>query len=140
MTAPVWAEGTPKPKPRPDAAAMQAGQGSPAGAYLAAKDALAQGDYAAAVGWFAQALALDPANPALLDGAVTVRLAVGDVTGAAQAARGRRLIMHWQADLCQSIRTWGIPIVWQPPRLADSLPAAKTARYSPWQLCHRLRF
>jgi Flp pilus assembly protein TadD len=87
MALPAWAEGTPKPKPRPDATAVRPVEGSPAGAYLAAKDALAQSDYAAAVGWFAQALALDPANPGLLDGAVTVRMAVGDIAGASQAAR-----------------------------------------------------
>lgn len=58
-----------------------------AGAYLAARSASAGNDFAGAVEWYGKALALDPANLQLLDGAVTARLSVGDIAGAADAAR-----------------------------------------------------
>lgn len=78
---------TPRPKPRPDVVAAQGLPDSPSGLYLAARLASSQNDIAAAVDLFARALALDPTNPALLDGAVTARLSAGDLDGAAQAAR-----------------------------------------------------
>jgi Flp pilus assembly protein TadD len=78
---------TQKPKPRPDPATLQTEPDSPAGIYLAARLASAQNDIAAAVDLYARALALDPGNPALLDGAVTARLSAGDLDGAATAAR-----------------------------------------------------
>lgn len=77
-----------RPRPRPNADVVRAaGTDSPAGAYLAARAASASNDFAAAVTLFQRALALDPANPALLDGAIVARLATGDIAGAAQAAR-----------------------------------------------------
>lgn len=85
----VWGE-TQRPKPRPDpAAAADAGQGgaTAAGAYLAARAALSQNDFAAAVGLYQRALDLDPTNAALLDGAVATRLATGDIAGASAPAR-----------------------------------------------------
>ena len=78
---------TQKPKARPDPAAVQIEPDSAAGIYLAARLASAQNDIAAAVDLYARALALDPGNPALLDGAVTARLSSGDLDGAASAAR-----------------------------------------------------
>ena len=78
---------TQKPKARPDPATAQTMPDSAAGIYLAARFASAQNDIAAAVDLYARALALDPANPALLDGAVTARLSSGDLDGAATAAR-----------------------------------------------------
>ena len=78
---------TPKPKARPEPAAVQGLPDSPAGIYLAARLASSQNDIEAAVDLYARALALDPANTALLDGAVTARLSSGDLDGAATAAR-----------------------------------------------------
>lgn len=76
-----------KPRPRPDAAALAQSAESPFGTYLAARLADDSHDYATAVTLSARALALDPANRTLLDIAVTSRMAVGDVAGAAEAAR-----------------------------------------------------
>ena len=78
---------TPRPRPRPGPEALRPVEDSPAGAYLAARQASAQNDFAAAVPLYARALALDPGNHALLDGAIAARLATGDVAGASQAAR-----------------------------------------------------
>jgi tetratricopeptide (TPR) repeat protein len=59
-----------------------------AGAYLAARVAEAQDDYAAAAGWFARALVADGGNPDLMVGAARAQLALGDVAVARDAARG----------------------------------------------------
>ena len=58
-----------------------------AGAYLSAHLAAAENDYAAAATWFDRALLADPTNPDLLDGAIAAKLALGDIDGAAAAAR-----------------------------------------------------
>jgi len=60
---------------------------SSAGAYLAAGVASAEADYAAAVDWYGRALADDPANPALLEGAVLAQIGVGNMEQAAQMAQ-----------------------------------------------------
>ena len=60
---------------------------SNAGAYLAAGVASAEADYAAAVDWYGRALADDPANPALLEGAVLAQIGVGNMEQAAQMAQ-----------------------------------------------------
>ena len=58
-----------------------------AGAYLAARQATADNDFSAAVLWHDKALQADPTNPALLEGAVTAHLAMGDIPGAATYGR-----------------------------------------------------
>ena len=55
----------------------------PAGAYLAARQATAQNDFAAASVWYDTALLADPANPAMLTSALTANLALGNVDKAA---------------------------------------------------------
>ena len=58
-----------------------------AGAYLAARQAVSVHDFAEAARWFDIALKADPKNPDLLEGAVTTRLALGDIEGAAKLAQ-----------------------------------------------------
>jgi len=69
-------------------AISQAGPQASAGAYLAARSAMAENDFPAAVDWFTQALAADPANPDLLESAIAAELAMGalDKAGALAAA------------------------------------------------------
>lgn len=66
---------------------LAAGDEGDAGAYLAARQAQASGDYAAAAQYFAQALVADPTNVTLLEGAVVSQIALGDFDMAAQIAR-----------------------------------------------------
>lgn len=61
-----------------------------AGAYLAARQASTDNDFAAAVLWHDKALRADPTNIALLEGSVTARLALGDIAGA--SANGKALL------------------------------------------------
>jgi len=56
-----------------------------AGAYLAARQADTDHDFAAAVEWYGKVLLADPANPALLERAITNDLALGAVDKAAQS-------------------------------------------------------
>ncbi|MFQ5624745.1 MAG: tetratricopeptide repeat protein [Paracoccaceae bacterium] len=58
-----------------------------AGPYLAAIEADARNDYAAAARFYPKALVADPGNPRLLRGTLTSFVAKGDVTGAAAIAR-----------------------------------------------------
>ncbi len=58
-----------------------------AGAYLAARLASAASDYRAGLGWYDRALATDPDNMVLLDGAVLASIGVGEVGKAAVLAR-----------------------------------------------------
>ena len=58
-----------------------------AGAYLAARHAAADNDFAAAATWYDKALLADPANPVLLEGDVTAWLALGDVDKAATSGQ-----------------------------------------------------
>ena len=60
------------------------------GAYLAARQAATDNDFAASVLWHDRALQIDPTNLALLEGAISARLAVGDITGA--AANGQTML------------------------------------------------
>ncbi len=60
---------------------------SGSGAYLAAAVAAAESDYAAAADWYGRALASDPSNPALLEGAVLAQIAIGQMDQAAQTAK-----------------------------------------------------
>lgn len=65
------------------AAAPQSGAADGlSGPYLAAIDADMQNDYAAAATWYAQALARDPGNIAMMQNAAVARVAAGDVAGA----------------------------------------------------------
>jgi len=59
----------------------------PSGAYLAAQHARKNGDFAAAVQYYAQALARDPGNPAILENATFAYLALGQVDQAVAIAR-----------------------------------------------------
>ncbi len=58
-----------------------------AGAYLAARAASAQDDFAMAAHWYGVALQADPENPDLLQGAVVANVALGDLPAAAKLAR-----------------------------------------------------
>ena len=68
----------------PHTAAAESDQ---AGAYLAARQAATANDFAAAAQWHDKALLADPTNAALLEGAVTARLALGDIAAAATSGR-----------------------------------------------------
>ena len=74
---------TPAPATNPAAADLP----DTAGAYLAARQATTVHDFAEAARWFDVALQVDPQNSQLLEGAVTTRLALGDVAAAAKLAR-----------------------------------------------------
>jgi tetratricopeptide (TPR) repeat protein len=58
-----------------------------AGAYLAARSAASQNDFALAAQWYGVALQADPTNPDLLEGALVSNVALGDVEAAAKQAR-----------------------------------------------------
>jgi tetratricopeptide (TPR) repeat protein len=57
------------------------------GAYLAARQARYNHDYAAAAQYFTQALTKDPSNPAMLESAVVAFMALGDIDRAIPVAR-----------------------------------------------------
>jgi tetratricopeptide (TPR) repeat protein len=78
----AWAESS-----APKAVAEEDMSVSAAGAYLAAQVAASESDYAAAVEWYGRALGGDPANPALLDGAVLANIGTGNMELAAKLAR-----------------------------------------------------
>ena len=59
----------------------------PSGAYLAARQARYQGDFAAAAQYYAQVLAKDPSNPAILENATVAYLALGQLDRAVAIAR-----------------------------------------------------
>lgn len=59
----------------------------PSGAYLAARQARITGDFAAAAQYYAQALAKDPSNPAMLEDATIAYLALGQLDRAVAIAR-----------------------------------------------------
>ena len=69
------------------AAAPAAAADGVAGPYLAGRAAAAYYDYQAAVGSFSQALASDPANPALMESTVLADIGVGDFSAAEDLAR-----------------------------------------------------
>lgn len=80
-----------------------------AGAYLAARQAASQRDFAASAFWHEKALETDPDNPLLLEGAVVARLAMGEMDKA--AALGERLLkggarnqLAWLAVLAGKVR------------------------------------
>lgn len=56
------------------------------GAFLAAKIAAQNSDYASAANWYSRALLADPGNPSLLEGAVISNLALGEIGPAARLA------------------------------------------------------
>ena len=58
-----------------------------AGAYLAARAAAAQNDFALAAQWYGVALQADPTNPDLLQGALVADVALADMPSAAKRAR-----------------------------------------------------
>jgi tetratricopeptide (TPR) repeat protein len=62
-------------------------QGLDAGAFLAARSAAVENDYAQSVLWHGRALIADPENPRLLEGMVISQMAMGDFDAAADAAR-----------------------------------------------------
>ena len=86
-SGPLLAGTTATPAPTPRVAETVAALPDTAGAYLAARQAMTTHDFAEAVRWFDVALQVDATKPELLEGAVTARLALGDVTGAAKLAR-----------------------------------------------------
>ncbi|AWD22049.1 tetratricopeptide repeat protein [Pseudogemmobacter blasticus] len=69
----------------PGLAQDQVQDGDP-GAYLAARNAEANGDFRAAAAWYARAALSDPDNPAVLDGAMFANLSLGKIDLAAQVA------------------------------------------------------
>lgn len=66
---------------------MPAAAQEPSGAYLAARQARAVGDFSAAAKYYAQALTLDPSNPSLLENATVAYLALGQIDRAIAVAR-----------------------------------------------------
>ncbi len=58
-----------------------------AGAYLAARQASYDNDFKAAARYFAQAIAVDTSNPALLENAIIAYMSLGDIDRAAPLAR-----------------------------------------------------
>lgn len=86
LAGPSLAGTTAKDAAKETGAAAVADQPDSAGAYLAARQAVTAHDFAAAAQWFDVALKADPQNPALMEGAVTAHLALGDVDGAAKLA------------------------------------------------------
>lgn len=58
-----------------------------AGPYLAARQASENSDYAAAAGYYADALAHDPGNPTLMEASVLSDLALGDIAAALPIAK-----------------------------------------------------
>lgn len=90
LASPLAAEepatATPDPAPKETPAPAQPN----AGAYLAARVASAEGDYAAAGYWFNQALQADPDNPLLLEGATIGAMGQGLFDEAAKT--GERLL------------------------------------------------
>ena len=70
----------------PDTNADQIVEPGDAGAYLAARSAAAQNNFAEAARWFARALESDPDNPGLLEGAVLSFIGIGDFAKSAEAA------------------------------------------------------
>ena len=71
----------------PLTAGAEAQATSRAGAYLAARQAATGNDFAASALWHDKALAADPSNPTLLEGAVASHLALGDIDAAARYGR-----------------------------------------------------
>ena len=61
-----------------------------AGAYLAARVAGSNDDYREAATWFTRALIADPGNTALMDGAITAQIAVGNLDAALAVAQRMR--------------------------------------------------
>lgn len=68
------------------AVAVPAVAQDPSGAYLAARQARATGDFSAAAKYYAQALTLDSSNPALLENATVAYLALGQIDRAIAVA------------------------------------------------------
>lgn len=56
------------------------------GAYLAARVAAAHTEYREAAAWYTRALMADPSNPALMEGAITAHLSLGNLDAAAAVA------------------------------------------------------
>ncbi|MFN4204299.1 MAG: tetratricopeptide repeat protein [Tabrizicola sp.] len=71
-------------------APLQAEDDINTGAYLAARIAERENDFRAAAGWYAQAIAADPGNPALLDGAMLADIGLGKFAAAIELAAMRR--------------------------------------------------
>ncbi|NHB76636.1 tetratricopeptide repeat protein [Rhodobacter calidifons] len=71
-------------------APLQAEDDINSGAYLAARIAERENDFRAAFGWYAQAMASDPGNPALLDGAILAGIGSGDIVPTIELAAIRR--------------------------------------------------
>ena len=83
LSAPGAGRAEVAPPERPDEADVDVG------AYLAARNAEAHGDFSAAARWFDAALARDPDNPLLLDGSILAHLDLGEIDEAAEAAERR---------------------------------------------------
>ena len=91
---------------------VQGAAQTPSGAYLAAQNARAQGDFAAAAQYYAQALTRDPGNPAMLENAAFAYMALGEVDRAVAVAR------KMEADGAPS-RIAHIPLIVAEARDAD---------------------
>jgi tetratricopeptide (TPR) repeat protein len=74
-----------------------------AGAYLAARAASSGKDYAAAARYYQRALALDPANAALLEGAVVALMGLGDLDAAAPVARRLREVTGGRSSVAELV-------------------------------------
>lgn len=83
-----WAETASQPaEPAVSEAAEDAGVDPAAGAYLAARQASIDSDFAAATGYFSRALMRDPGNARLLESAAVAELSQGALDRAAPLAR-----------------------------------------------------
>lgn len=71
-------------------APLQAEDDINTGAYLAARIAERENDFRAATGWYSQAIAADPGNPTLLDGAILAAIGTGGLAPAVELAAMRR--------------------------------------------------
>ena len=69
------------------------------GAYLAGRNAEASGDFRAALGWFTQALSIDPGNDQIIDGATFASLVLGRISEGAAFAATRSPEVSSEGDL-----------------------------------------
>jgi tetratricopeptide (TPR) repeat protein len=68
-----------------------------AGAYLAARQATLESDYAAAIGFYAKALEYDSSNAELLEGAIISQMGIGNLDAAVPMARRLRGVVQQSA-------------------------------------------
>lgn len=108
-----------------------------AGAYLAARQAAADKDFAAAAAWHDRALLADPGNPVLLEGAVTAHLALGELGAAAKAGQklldgGKPNQIAWLAVLAERVQAGDFAAVLQGQKEGQSIGALVDRLIEAW--------